>query len=281
MCGRYSRTRNKQDITEFFYVEDFVSDSPPRWNIGPMQAAGVVLLRGGRRVYQDLQWGFKPSWSKTTLINSRADHLPESRFFAPLLRTGKRCLFVADGYYEFVEKDGLSLPFYTTLRDRGFMAFAGLWDEVRPAPPTPRAPKKKPDTGQLTFSFPEFASGKPETGGGASPSGEKPDRAESGGTSPSAPRASLESDPRPVAFIITTDPNALMLQVGHDRMPVILDPGSWEAWLDPKTPVETLLPMLRMLDPARMQSWFVRPLVNRLAHDGPDCIEAVGGILTV
>jgi putative SOS response-associated peptidase YedK len=240
-----------------------------------------VLLRDGRRVYQNLQWGFKPAWSKTTLINSRADHLPESRFFAPLLRAGKRCLFVADGYYEFVEKDGLSLPFYTTLRDRGFMAFAGLWDEVRPVPPTPRPPKKKPDTGQLSFSLPDLAPEIPEIGDEASLDGEKPADAENGGAPSSAPRSRLEGEPRPAAFVITTDPNALMLQVGHDRMPVILDPGSWEAWLDPKTPVEALLPMLRMLDAARMQSWFVRPLVNRLAHDGPDCIEAVGGILTV
>jgi len=276
MCGRYSRTRNKQEITEFFYVEEFASEPIPRWNIGPMQSAGVVLSRGGKRVYQDLQWGFKPPWGKTTLINSRADHLLESRFFSPLLRAGKRCLFVADGYYEFVEKDGLSLPFYTTLRDRGFMAFAGLWDEVKPSLAAPKVRKAKPESSQLTFSFEP----PPQEGDAAPAMGRAEDRPTDVSAKGGGPGEPPDGAPRPTAFIITTEPNALMLQVGHDRMPVILDPPSWEAWLDARTPVAEVFPLLKMLDPARMQSWFVRPLVNRLAHDAPDCIEAVGGVLT-
>ncbi|WP_257306516.1 SOS response-associated peptidase [Geothrix campi] len=47
------------------------------------------------------------------------------------------------------------------------------------------------------------------------------------------------------ATVITTEPNELIAELPHHRMPAILAPSEWAAWLDPATPVEGLLSILR------------------------------------
>jgi putative SOS response-associated peptidase YedK len=64
------------------------------------------------------------------------------------------------------------------------------------------------------------------------------------------------------AAIITTAANELIGKF-HDRMPCILEPGQFAAWLDPKsqTPDE-LLPTLQSYRPDRMECWPVDSRVN-------------------
>jgi putative SOS response-associated peptidase YedK len=58
--------------------------------------------------------------------------------------------------------------------------------------------------------------------------------------------------------IITTTPNSLVSKI-HDRMPVILDPKNYDAWLDPKIEDPGILRALLKPFPAeKMQS---KPLV--------------------
>ena len=69
--------------------------------------------------------------------------------------------------------------------------------------------------------------------------------------------------------IITTTPNDLMTGI-HDRMPVVLGPGDFEAWLDPgHQAIERLQPLLVPCDAKRLEAYPVRPL----AGDGPSLIE--------
>jgi putative SOS response-associated peptidase YedK len=73
--------------------------------------------------------------------------------------------------------------------------------------------------------------------------------------------------------IITTTPNALMETI-HDRMPVILSPEDWDAWLDPGCkPDEALLDLLKPYDPERMQAWPVSPTVGRVGNQGEQLIQ--------
>lgn len=66
--------------------------------------------------------------------------------------------------------------------------------------------------------------------------------------------------------IITTGPNEIMAPI-HDRMPVILEPGQFDAWLDPANPGP--VDMLRPCDAALMEAYPVNPLRS----DGPECLE--------
>ncbi len=68
--------------------------------------------------------------------------------------------------------------------------------------------------------------------------------------------------------VITTGPNEVMAPI-HDRMPVILGPADYDAWLDPANsdPRE----MLRPCSEERMGAYPVRPLRS----DGPECLESL------
>ena len=60
-----------------------------------------------------------------------------------------------------------------------------------------------------------------------------------------------------------------------DRMPVILDPHQWEAWLDPGTLVDRLKSMLVPYRDEPMEAYPVTRLLNKPGFDGPECIERV------
>lgn len=75
--------------------------------------------------------------------------------------------------------------------------------------------------------------------------------------------------------LLTTSPNEL-LQPIHDRMPVIIAPADYDAWLDPKVQqAEMLQPLLRPYPAALMTAYPVSPLVNSPFNDTPDCIRPV------
>jgi putative SOS response-associated peptidase YedK len=73
--------------------------------------------------------------------------------------------------------------------------------------------------------------------------------------------------------IITAVASALVRTV-HHRMPVILERRHEALWLDPKLrDSETLLPLLRAYDSARMHGYRVSDIVNDPGNDSPDCLK--------
>jgi putative SOS response-associated peptidase YedK len=61
----------------------------------------------------------------------------------------------------------------------------------------------------------------------------------------------------------------------HDRMPLILPPERWDAWLDPAATVPSLLPLLAPPPAGLLEAVVVGPAVNRVANDGPACLAPV------
>jgi putative SOS response-associated peptidase YedK len=81
------------------------------------------------------QWGLIPSWAKDPeighkLINARGETLDEKPSFRNSFKR-KRCLVIADGFYEWkkVPGDGAKQPYYVRMKTGKPFAFAGLWDE--------------------------------------------------------------------------------------------------------------------------------------------------------
>ncbi|KIW29996.1 uncharacterized protein PV07_05777 [Cladophialophora immunda] len=135
-----------------------------------------------------MKWGLIPFWTKRApdygsmlrTINCRDDSLIENRGMWNTMKQKKRCLVVAQGFYEWLKKGPGGkerIPYFVKRKDGNLMWFAGLWDCV-----------KYEDTEEKLYTY----------------------------------------------TIITTDANK-QLQFLHDRMPVILDPGTEEVkmWLDP------------------------------------------------
>jgi putative SOS response-associated peptidase YedK len=75
--------------------------------------------------------------------------------------------------------------------------------------------------------------------------------------------------------IITTDSNALMRPI-HDRMPVILPPEVWDAWLTPNQQTDDiLLSLLEFYSAEQMQLWPVSPAVGRASNEGAQLIQPI------
>ena len=74
--------------------------------------------------------------------------------------------------------------------------------------------------------------------------------------------------------IVTTTPNGAIADL-HDRMPVILEHGSWDRWLDNGSGADPgeLLAMLQPTDEVALRVYAVNRYVNDVRRDGPDLIE--------
>lgn len=81
---------------------------------------------------------------------------------------------------------------------------------------------------------------------------------------------SPEGDLLRTCAIITTSPNALMQPI-HDRMPVILAPEHWQAWLT--APPAEIAGLLAPHDAEAMRAWPVDRRVSRAGEDDAGMIE--------
>src|SRR5699024_2368829 len=80
-----------------------------------------------------LRWGLVPSWAKDEkigykMINARSETAHEKPSFRKLMAQ-KRCLIVADSFYEWQKLDTHKQPKRIQTKERSLFAFAGLWDK--------------------------------------------------------------------------------------------------------------------------------------------------------
>ena len=130
MCGRFTLTVTIDAVARAFGVAPSLQTAP-RYNVAPTQEV-VSILQDETKHLDFLRWGLIPSWAKeesigAKMINARAETLTEKPSFKRLLQ-GRRCLIVADGFYEWKQDQGGKTPMYFTLPNHDLFAFAGLWD---------------------------------------------------------------------------------------------------------------------------------------------------------
>lgn len=135
MCGRFTLRTSLQKLLEDFGVS--FSEFTPRYNIAPTQL--VFALRAGPdgdgRHAAALRWGLVPSWAKDVKIgaksiNARAETVAEKPMFRSALKR-RRCLVLADGYYEWRTNGKEKQPFHFRYSDQRPFALAGLWEAWR------------------------------------------------------------------------------------------------------------------------------------------------------
>jgi putative SOS response-associated peptidase YedK len=224
MCGRFTIRAPASVIAEQFALFEAPAFTA-RFNIAPAQQVPVIRRRSGSVLHGKglelawLRWGLIPGWAKDAaigarLINARAETAAEKPAFRAAMRR-RRCLVVADGFYEWRQTGRAKQPYFIGLADDRPFAFAGVWESWEGAEHT-----------------------------------------------------MIET-----CTILTTDANELIRPV-HDRMPVILPPADYAAWLDPA--VEDPRPLAPLLAPypsEAMRAYPVGDFVNSPAHDSPQCVE--------
>jgi len=133
MCGRFTLTVDPGQLQEAFPWVEFPEEISRRFNIAPSQPVAVVPNDGQNRV-DFFNWGLIPFWAKdpkigNRMINARSETLTEKPSFRGSFKY-KRCLVLADGFYEWrKEPDTKSkTPMYLRMKNKMPFAFAGLWD---------------------------------------------------------------------------------------------------------------------------------------------------------
>ncbi|MHB8126530.1 MAG: SOS response-associated peptidase [Desulfitobacteriaceae bacterium] len=128
MCGRFTFTEF-EGIEERFHIEP--TALKPNYNVAPTQDVPVIINDGFNHLAM-FKWGLIPHWSKDSsmgykMINARAETVDEKPSFKACLQR-KRCLIVADGFYEWKREGSVKKPYRITLKNKELFGFAGLWD---------------------------------------------------------------------------------------------------------------------------------------------------------
>lgn len=152
MCGRYKISTKAPQILAAFDIDVADAYEPAaRFNVAPTDSVPVIRMEpkdgppsskpavvvdgaGSAplvRKLVPLRWGLLPFWAQSAregarMINARAEGLSSKKFFKESL-AHRRCLVVADGFYEWIGEGKNKQPYLLCFEDRHVFAFAGLW----------------------------------------------------------------------------------------------------------------------------------------------------------
>ncbi|GAA3180943.1 MULTISPECIES: SOS response-associated peptidase [Streptomyces] len=270
MCGRYAASRGPEELTATFGIGHLVPEETlaPDYNIAPTVPVQAVLerpLKGAAarafppgapvRQLRTLTWGLVPSWSNSPdgaarMINARAETVHEKPSFRQAF-AARRCLLPGDGYYEWVtapeerelEERGVKKrprkqPYFVTPADGSVMAMAGLYEFWRDA----TLPADHPRAWWVTCAVITTAAE----------------------TTPLAGADGGEG-PQSLADI-------------HPRMPLVMTPDRWDAWLDPSpADPEGLLALLAPPPAGLMRAYPVPTAVSNVRNNGPELLTELDG----
>ncbi|MBW3131224.1 SOS response-associated peptidase [Hymenobacter profundi] len=131
MCGRYTTLTPAAGLAKRFGAT-LAEPTEPNYNAAPSQRLPIITNAAPDTI-QLVQWGLIPGWVQDLKkavkpINARAETLADKPSFRQLLQR-KRCLVLADSFYEWQQTPQGKVPHRIMLRDEQPFAFAGLWDE--------------------------------------------------------------------------------------------------------------------------------------------------------
>lgn len=133
MCGRYTLLADEMKMRRAFEIDYLIEDYQPNYNIAPGQNVLAIIHDGKKKRAGYLRWGLVPSWAKDPkigykMINARSETAHVKPSFKKLMAR-KRCLIVADSFYEWKKVHEDKVPQRIQMADRELFAFAGLWDK--------------------------------------------------------------------------------------------------------------------------------------------------------
>lgn len=131
MCGRYTITLDLDTILAQLNLElpDFGFEA--RFNIAPTQRLPVITSDDPHGL-QLFKWGLVPFWAKNPaignkMINARGETVDSKPAFRSAFKS-RRCLAIADGFYEWKKSPTGKIPHHIHLKSREAFTIAGLWE---------------------------------------------------------------------------------------------------------------------------------------------------------
>jgi putative SOS response-associated peptidase YedK len=117
--GKYVYFSSWADLRRTLVLTSTV-DLPPNYNVAPTQQVLVAREKDGRREGVAMRWGLIPSWAKDkkmAQINARADTAATKPMFRSAFKK-RRCLVLADGYYEWSRTGKEKKPYFYRMKDK-------------------------------------------------------------------------------------------------------------------------------------------------------------------
>ena len=131
MCGRYVITNAVSKTSKMVKTAINVDDSE-NYNAHPYQKLPVIKKYNNGNTLENLKWGIVPGWAKKKdfkpLINARLETIDEKVSFKKLIKL-KRCVAVADGFYEWKRVEKEKTPYYFLREDKKLIYIAGIYEE--------------------------------------------------------------------------------------------------------------------------------------------------------
>ncbi|HUQ49048.1 MAG TPA: SOS response-associated peptidase [Gemmatimonadaceae bacterium] len=133
MCGRSSLHDAPVSMLAKFHLPPILPGFMPRYNVAPSQEQWTILLDDEKKpAARQLKWGLVPSWADDPavgqrMINARSDSVADKPSYKESF-FNRRCLILADGYYEWTGTGKSRVPMFFHLPGNRDFALAGLWD---------------------------------------------------------------------------------------------------------------------------------------------------------
>jgi len=131
MCGRFVLVTDLKTIQKNFNVHEVFCQYQPSWNIAPSQLIPAIIHHGNKNLLVCFRWGLIPSWFKDPsmtekMFNARAETVDKKPSFRDAFKK-RRCLIIADGFYEWKKEGNRKMPLYYYLKSGRPFGFAGLY----------------------------------------------------------------------------------------------------------------------------------------------------------
>lgn len=131
MCGRFSLTQRLDVLERIFKAKARAAAKLPRYNVAPTQPI-LAIAGDDPHAITEMDWGMtvfpNDGTAPRMLVNAKAETLTQRPLYSAAFRE-RRCLILADGFFEWRGHGGKRIPQYYRLRSREPFAFAGIYDE--------------------------------------------------------------------------------------------------------------------------------------------------------
>ncbi|MCJ7829957.1 MAG: SOS response-associated peptidase, partial [Desulfobacterales bacterium] len=117
-------------------IDRAACEATANYNVAPSQEVLAIVRRDRLNWLDKFHWGLVPFWARdvaigSRLINARAETVAAKPSFRQAFQK-RRCLILADGFYEWKGPKGQKQPMFITLPSAAPFAFAGLWETWAP-----------------------------------------------------------------------------------------------------------------------------------------------------
>src|SRR5688500_3234105 len=133
MCGRYTISTDAAALEARFQAQGAAGRISPSYNAAPAQGLPTILGEDAHATTASawvcLPEGADGRQDVNPLINARSETAATKPFFRQAFRT-KRCLVLADGFYEWKRTGRGKVPYRIALHTEEPFAFAGIWSTV-------------------------------------------------------------------------------------------------------------------------------------------------------